>query len=51
MQNVVDQEDGLYTELAKKAHAEAGYLNKVRQFGANQGEIKDTDPHSVKPHN
>ena len=50
MQNVVDHEYGLYTDLAKKAHAEAGYLTKVRQFGANQGEIKDNNPHSYKHH-
>ena len=48
MQNVVDHEYGLYTDLAKKAREQAGFLNEVRQFGANQGVIKDTDTHSVK---
>ena len=48
MQNVVDHEYGLYTDLAKKAREQADYLNSVRQFGANQGEVKDTDSHSFK---
>ena len=46
--NVVDHEYGLYTDLAKKAREQADYLNSVRQFGANQGEVKDTDSHSFK---
>ena len=48
MQNVVDHEYGLYTDLAKKAREHAGYLNEVRQFGANQGVIVDSDTHSYK---
>lgn len=48
MQNVVDHQYGLYTDLAKKAREQADYLNNIRQFGANQGEVKDSDPHSFK---
>ena len=48
MQNVIDHEYGLYTDLAKKARQQADYLNNVRQFGANQGEIVDSDNHSFK---
>lgn len=48
MENVEEHEFGLYTELAQKAREEAGFLKDVRQFGANQGVIKDTDTHSVK---
>lgn len=48
MQNVVDHEYGLYTQLAKNAREKAGYLSGVRQFGANQGEIVDSDSKSIK---
>lgn len=48
MQNVIDHEYGLYTDLAKKAREEAGFLGKVRQFASNQGEIEDADPQSLK---
>ncbi len=48
MQNVIDHEYGLYTDLAQKARQQADYLKSVRQFGANQGEIVDKDTHSVK---
>ena len=46
-QNVIDHQYGLYTEIAKKAQEEAEYLNRIRQFGENDGEIFNEDPTSL----